>query len=185
MSNVEHLFENALLALENDYYFGEWKRIETDRHNTDGVSEEVIEAIWELAIYTKYTYEPSIESIPIELKRALEIFEYNKAMLTCDMSIGRDPEHQDVSPDYYGKDAEDLYNAIVCVEKYIKNAIPIEWIKKYIEDHTYEMVNPKYVDDMYNYIQFTEKPFDYNLIVMPIQVKAMLTEWKKENESNI
>ena len=66
MSNVEHLFENALLALENDYYFGEWKRIETDRHNTDGVSEEVLEAIWELAIYTKYTYEPSIESIPIE-----------------------------------------------------------------------------------------------------------------------
>ena len=66
MSNIEHLFENALLALENDYYFGEWKRIETDRHNTDGVSEEVIEAIWELAIYTKYTYEPSIESIPIE-----------------------------------------------------------------------------------------------------------------------
>lgn len=66
MSNVEHLFENALLALENDYYFGEWKRIEKDRHNTDGVSEEVIEAIWELAIYTKYTYEPSFKAIPIE-----------------------------------------------------------------------------------------------------------------------
>ena len=66
----------------------------------------------------------------MELKRALEIFEYNKAMLTCDMSISRDPEHQDVSPDYYGKDAEDLYNAIVCVEKYIKKAIPIEWIEK-------------------------------------------------------
>lgn len=66
MSNVEHLFENALLALENDYYFGEWKRIEKDRHNTDGVSEEVIEAIWELAIYTKYTYEPSLNAIPIE-----------------------------------------------------------------------------------------------------------------------
>jgi len=66
MSNVEHLFENALVALENDYYFGEWKRIETDRHNTDGVSEEVLEAIWELAIYTKYTYEPSLNAIPIE-----------------------------------------------------------------------------------------------------------------------
>ena len=65
----------------------------------------------------------------MELKRALEILKYNKYMLTCDMSISRDPEHQDVSPDYYGKDAEDLYNAIVCVEKYIKNAIPIEWIK--------------------------------------------------------
>ena len=44
----------------------------------------------------------------MELNRALEILEYNKAMLTCDMSISRDPEHQDVSPDYYGKDAEDL-----------------------------------------------------------------------------
>lgn len=67
----------------------------------------------------------------MELKRALEIFEYNKAMLTCDMSISRDPEHQDVSPDYYGKDAEDLYNAIVCVEKYIKNTIPIKWIREF------------------------------------------------------
>lgn len=66
----------------------------------------------------------------MDLKRALEVFEYNKAMLTCDMSIYRDPEHQDVSPDYYGKDAEDLYYAIVCVEKYIKNAIPIEWINE-------------------------------------------------------
>ena len=68
----------------------------------------------------------------MELNRALEILEYNKAMLTCDMSISRDPEHQDVSPDYYGKDAEDLYNAIVCVEKYIKNAIPIDWINKWV-----------------------------------------------------
>lgn len=67
----------------------------------------------------------------MELDRALEIFEYNKDMLTCDMSVSRDPEHQDVSPDYYGKDAEDLYYAIVCVEKYIKNAIPIEWMKKH------------------------------------------------------
>ena len=67
----------------------------------------------------------------MELKRALEVFEYNKAMLTCDMSIGRDPEHQDVSPDYYGKDAEDLYYAIVCAEKYIKDAIPIKWMKDF------------------------------------------------------
>lgn len=62
-------------------------------------------------------------------------------------------------------------------------AIPVEWIKKYIEDHTYEMVNPKYVDDTYNYIQFTEKPFDYYLTTMPFQVKVMLKEWKKENEN--
>ena len=66
MSNVEHLFENALVALENDYDFGEWKRTQTDIHNADGVSEEVLEAIWELAIYTKYTYEPSLNAIPVE-----------------------------------------------------------------------------------------------------------------------
>lgn len=66
MSNVEHLFENAIVALENDYYFGEWKRTETEIHNTDGVSEEVLEVIWELAIYTKYTYEPSLNAIPIK-----------------------------------------------------------------------------------------------------------------------
>ena len=61
-------------------------------------------------------------------------------------------------------------------------AIPVEWIKKYIENHTYEMVNPKYVDDTYNYIKFTKEPLDYNLIVMPIQVKAMLADWEKEND---
>lgn len=69
----------------------------------------------------------------MKLERALEVFEYNKAMLTCDMSIGRDPEHQDVSPDYYGEDAENLYYAIVCVEEYIKKAIPIEFIEEQIE----------------------------------------------------
>lgn len=64
------------------------------------------------------------------------------------------------------------------------NAIPVEWIKKYIEDHTYEMVNPKYVDDTYNYVKFTEEPLDYCLTVMPIQVKAMLADWERENETN-
>ena len=75
----------------------------------------------------------------MELNRALEILEYNKTMLTCDMSISRDPEHQDVSPDYYGKDAEDLYNAIVCVEKYIKNSIPIRWLEKMDSWHNHNI----------------------------------------------
>lgn len=69
MGNVEHLFENALVALKNHYDFGDWLRIEKDRHNTDGVSDEVIEVIWELAIYTKYSYEPAVISrnaIPTE-----------------------------------------------------------------------------------------------------------------------
>lgn len=69
----------------------------------------------------------------MELKRAIEILEYNKNMLTCDMSVGRDPEHQDVSPDYYGKDAENLYYAICCVEEYIKNSISIKWLHNIME----------------------------------------------------
>lgn len=96
----------------------------------------------------------------MELNRALEILEYNKAMLTCDMSISRDPEHQDVSPDYYGKDAEDLYNAIVCVEKYIKNAIPIEWIKEWVER-----------DENY---------WDYQYLT-----DVLLKDWEKENATEI
>ena len=129
MSNEEHLFENAIIALENKESYDKWLETETKYYNTLGVSEEVIEVIWHLAIYTVYTHNPALE------------YDYNS------------------------------------------KAIPIEWIKKYIKNHTYEMVNPKYVDDTYNYIKFTEKPFDYNLIVMPVQVKAMLADWEKENDS--
>ena len=100
----------------------------------------------------------------MELKRAIEIFEYNKEMLTCDMSISRNPEHQEVSPDYYGKDAEDLYYAIVCVEKYIKEAIPIEWIKRYASEKSYN-------DGMDCYWHFWEE-----------DILKMLEEWEKENE---
>lgn len=95
----------------------------------------------------------------MELNRALEIFEYNKEMLTCDMSISRDPEHQDVSPDYYGKDAEDLYNAIVYVEKYIKKAIPIEFIEAFKKE-VRDVANGKAV------------------------IEWLLENWEKENETN-
>ena len=102
----------------------------------------------------------------MELNRALEIFEYNKAMLTCDMSISRDPEHQEVSPDYYGKDAEDLYYAIVFIEKYIDNSIPIAWIKKYIaEEGIYpnrELLSVEQAD----------------------AIERMIENWEKENETN-
>lgn len=99
----------------------------------------------------------------MELKRAIEILEYNKAMLTCDMSISRDPEHQDVSPDYYGKEAEDFYNAIVCVEKYIKNAIPIEWIKKWCN------IEHKSCEER---------------LMLRYGVITMLEDWEKENANN-
>lgn len=54
-------------------------------------------------------------------KQVIDILEYNMAMLTCDMSISRDPEHQDVPPDYYGKDAEDLYYACEYCLNILKN----------------------------------------------------------------
>lgn len=102
----------------------------------------------------------------MELKRALEILEYNKDMLTCDMSIGRDPEHQDVSPDYYGKDAENLYYAIVCVEKYIKNAIPINWIKNWC------------VKNYPTYPNITEQ------LLKKTETWRMIEDWEKENANN-
>lgn len=94
----------------------------------------------------------------MELNRALEIFEYNKAMLTCDMSISRDPEHQDVSPDYYGKDAEDLYYAIVFIEKYLDNSIPTEWIENWKKGKTSieQVVADKIMMD-YKYRDYWEK----------------------------
>lgn len=64
-------------------------------------------------------------------KQIIDILEYNMAMLTCDMSISRDPEHQDVSPDYYGKDAEDLYYACEYCLELLKGSIPIDWLCKY------------------------------------------------------
>ena len=62
------------------------------------------------------------------------------------------------------------------------DAIPVEWIKKYIKDHTFMMINPDYVDDTYNYIHFTEEPIDYKMIVTPTQIDSMLKAWRRENE---
>lgn len=72
MSNEEHLFENAIIALENKESYDKWLEMETKFYNTLGVSEEVIEVIWHLAIYTVYTHNPALEydynskAIPIE-----------------------------------------------------------------------------------------------------------------------
>ena len=72
MSNEEHLFENAIIALENKESYDKWLESETKYYNTLGVSEEVIEVIWHLAIYTVYTHNPALEydynskAIPIE-----------------------------------------------------------------------------------------------------------------------
>lgn len=72
MSNEEHLFENAIIALENKESYDKWLETETKYYNTLGVSEEAIEVIWHLAIYTVYTHNPALEydynskAIPIE-----------------------------------------------------------------------------------------------------------------------
>ena len=54
-------------------------------------------------------------------EQVIDILDYNMTMLTCDMSISRDPEHQDVPPDYYGKDAEELYYACEYCLNMLKN----------------------------------------------------------------
>jgi len=125
MSNEEHLFENAIVALENNESYDKWLETETRYYNTLGVSEEVIEVIWHLAIYTVYTHNPALE------------YDYNS------------------------------------------KAIPIEWIKKWINDRTKIWVNPKYAD-----MEFTEVPFDYYENFTPYQAISMLEDWEKENDVN-
>lgn len=77
MSNEEHLFENAIIALENKESYDKWLETETKYYNTLGISEEVIEVIWHLAIYTVYTHNPALEydynskAIPIEWIRKM------------------------------------------------------------------------------------------------------------------
>ena len=61
-------------------------------------------------------------------EQVINILDYNMAMLTCDMSISRDPENQDVPPDYYGKDAEDLYYACEYCLKLLTGKKPEEKI---------------------------------------------------------
>lgn len=109
MSNEEHLFENAIIALENKESYDKWLETETKYYNTLGVSEEVIKVIWDLAIYTVYTHNPALE------------YDYNS------------------------------------------KAIPIEWIKKYI-DNTLDEGNSQMLG------------FKAAII------KEMIEEWEKENE---
>lgn len=98
------------------------------------------------------------------LAEVKSILDYNKTMLTYDMSISRDPEHQEVSPDYYGKDAENLYYAIVFIEEYLDNSIPIEWIKHWCIEHypTYPSI-------------ITEE------LLRKTETWQMMEDWEKEN----
>ena len=69
MSNVEHLFENAISALEDNIEYEDWLELEVERGNaTLGFKE--MKTIWVLAQYVVYTYKPTLkynsEVIPIE-----------------------------------------------------------------------------------------------------------------------
>lgn len=57
------------------------------------------------------------------------------------------------------------------------NAIPIEWIKKYVEDNTNVVKNPKY-DGWY----FSEEPIDYYIKFRPYDIEFMLNKWEREND---
>lgn len=137
MSNVEHLFENALLALENDYYFGEWKSIEKDRHNTDGISEEVIEAIWELAIYTKYTYE--FKAIPIDGRKKKTLIDRDKFISDMfDLYIKNRWNPRDIHFSLL-----DVRSNIDSPEYKVK-AIPKEWLLNHMKVGNVEQNNAVY-----------------------------------------
>lgn len=56
------------------------------------------------------------------------------------------------------------------------DAIPIEWVKKYIEDNTKVVKNPKY-DGWY----FSEEPIDYYIKFRPHDIEFMLKAWEREN----
>ena len=55
MSNIEHLFENCLHSLWNNESEKEWLEQEEKRGNSEGVSKEVLDAIYTSAIYVAYT----------------------------------------------------------------------------------------------------------------------------------
>lgn len=55
MSNIEHLFENCLHSLWNDESKEEWLELEKRLGNSEGVSEEILDAIYTSAIYVVYT----------------------------------------------------------------------------------------------------------------------------------
>ena len=58
MSKIEHLIENAVIALEQKKSFDEWYKEDIDMF--DYVDSPPIE-IWNMAVYCYYTYRPYIE----------------------------------------------------------------------------------------------------------------------------
>ena len=57
------------------------------------------------------------------------------------------------------------------------NAIPIEWVKLWLENNSKTVRNPDYYD-----WDFTQEPIDYYITIYPHEVERMLNDWEKENE---
>lgn len=74
------------------------------------------------------------------------------------------------------KGQNDLVSARDIANAPTVEAIPVEWIKKFIEDNTFTAVNPKY-----DGCHFTEEPVDYCVKFRQYQVERMLAIWEKEN----
>ena len=114
-------------------------------------------------------------------EEVINILEYNMTMLTCDMSISRDPEHQDVPPDYYGKDAEELYYACEYCLALLKNdAIPVDWIKRWLSNIKND---PRYKSE-YGELTGDVKYVSYEgtkVTRIPC-ISDMLEDWEKEND---
>lgn len=85
---------------------------------------------------------------------------------------------EEIPLEYVNDLNRNCYDAHQEAIRLINNSIPIEWIEKYIEDHTQYMVTPKYEDT-----HFTDPPIDYYTKLWPFQVAKMLERWEKENEN--
>ena len=60
MSNIEHLIENAVTALENKEKYEDWLDAWYTKEQLKYVKSPP-EEIWEMAIWCHYTYRPSFE----------------------------------------------------------------------------------------------------------------------------
>jgi len=70
MSNVEHMFENAVDALMEKKHKVEWVNEEYHRGNMFGHDERDLDVIWECASFLCYAMFPNTEC----LKEALEAY---------------------------------------------------------------------------------------------------------------
>ena len=59
MSNIEHLIENALTAIDTKHDYG-WWLVQMPQQQMLKEVKSKAEEIWEMATYVYYTYRPSV-----------------------------------------------------------------------------------------------------------------------------